>query len=350
MSEIFDVKSTKGKFFFTVLFVVIVVGIFIAAYIVPQRNAVKKLEQDLKSVEDELRTASQKVKELEILKKQWPIVKEERKALASLIPDTHKETDLVEFFHYLSSLYAIDIEQIDINEPAALPLVTVSDDKKTEQEKSLDNKLVRSIKRLDTNIRVGGEFNDILAFLDGIKTSNRYFEIKKVGLSDDSTAREVPGSMPMVIEGNFYFYSSEISDPKGKKGAFEQMIESEGLEDEYLEQDSAGKTSQSAVSTTPKEKTTPEEDIDQWVESSSNGDDKNVESNSADKDSEDNSSDGLDSEANAGAINDSDDGTKTARLEGTAVGCTVQRLMVNGSFVDRLSWRAIYRITLGVNA
>ncbi len=349
MSEIFDVKSTKGRFFFTVLFVVIVVGIFIAAYIVPQRNAIKKLEQDLKSVEDELRAASQKVKELEILKKQWPIVKEERKALASLIPNTHKETDLVEFFHYLSSLYAIDIEQIDINEPAALPLVTVSDDKKSEQEKSLDNKLVRSIKRLDTNIRVGGDFNDILAFLDGIKTSNRYFEIKKVGLTDDSTARELPGTMPMVIEGNFYFYSSELSDPRGRKGAFEQMIESEGLEDKYLEQDTADKTSKSAASTAPKMKTTPEEEIDQWVESSSNGDDQTNESNSTDTGGESSSSDDLDSEGNAGTIEDSG-GAKTARLEGAAVGEMVQRLMLNGSFVDRLICRAINRITLGVNA
>jgi hypothetical protein len=360
MTELINVKTTKGKFFITVLFVVIVVGLFIAAYIVPQRNAIKKLETDLKSVEDELKAASGKIKELEVLKKDWPIVKEERKALASLIPDNHKETDLVEFLHYLATLYSIDIEQIDMNEPAALPLVNISDDKKTEQEKSLDNKLVRSIKRLSTTMRIGGKFNDVLAFLDGIKMSNRYFMISKVGIVEEDTARKLPDGLPMVLDGEFYFYSSELSDTKGKKGAFEQMVESEGLGDKYLGDDSS-KTSKSGTGTTPKKKVSPEEDIDNWIAESGSEDstktdanatsDTSSKSDSRESTDNNNSSDASKTDENAGTIDDNGDGTTTAKWEGAAVGGMVQSLRFdNSSFVERLLCRALSDIALGVSA
>lgn len=360
MTQLFDVKSTKGKFFFTVLFVVVVVGLFIAAYIVPQRNAIKKLEADLKSVEDELRAASQKVKELEVLKEQWPVVKEERKALASLIPDNHKETDLVEFLHYLATYFAIDIEAIDISEPQALQLVNISDDKKTEQEKSLDNKLVRSIKKLDTTLRIGGKFNDILAFLDGIKKSNRYFEVTKVGIVEELTARELPDGLPMLIEGNFYFYSSELSDSKSKGGAFEQMIESEGLSDKYLDKET-GKSTKSGSGAAPKQKTSPEEDIDKWIAESETEDknksdseetsDESSESKSRGTDRENKSSDGAESDENAGTITDNGIDTTAAVWDGAAVGGMVQGLMFDeGLVVERLLCRALSDIALGVNA
>jgi len=358
MTDLLDIKSAKGKFFITVLFVLLVIGLFIAAYIIPKRNSIKKLEADLTLVEDNLRKASQKVKELEVLKKQWPVVKEERKALASLIPENSKETELVEFLHYLAAYYSVDIEQVDVSEPKDIPLITIPDDKKTDQEKALDKKLVMSIKKLDTSIRIGGKFNDILAFLDGIKRSNRYLEVYKVELPEENTTNEIIDGRPMVISGNFYYYSRDLSEAKSKSGEFEQMIESQGLGDKYLEKDS-GKSSQPSTGTTPKKKISPEEDIDKWIAESSDEtksdssetDDNSAESSSTETTQKNNSSSDTKSDENTGTIEGSGTRTTSAIWEGAKVCKLVSCFEFNdGSFVDRILIRVLAETALGVNA
>jgi len=240
MSDLLDVKTAKGKFFFTVLFVVLAVGIFIGAYIVPQSNKIKKLETDLTNVEEQLRMASIKVNDLEKMNKNWPLVKQERSTLDSLIPNAQRETEVVEFIHYLGQLTSCDIESVEVASPVELPVMKIADDKKTSQESSLDNKLVRSIRRLDISMRIAGKFNDILGFLDYIKLSNRYVEINEISIPDETSARELPDSMPMVISGCIYFYSKDLADVTKKEGTeLEKMLESQGME-KYLDKPAAG--------------------------------------------------------------------------------------------------------------
>ncbi|MCD6119470.1 hypothetical protein J7K50_06480 [bacterium] len=239
MADIFDVKTVKGRFFFTVFGVVLVIALFILTYMMPQRNKMIKLEKELSQVENERRLSEMKLKNLGALIGNLPLVLRERRTVENLIPESHEETEIVEFCHYLAALHNVDIESIDVTSPQPLPLASVSDDKKTEQEKELDNKLVRALKKIDTTIRIGGKFSDILGFLDEFKRSNRYFEVYKVGIPEEVTIRELPDSLPMIINGFFYFYSTELSEEKAKGDAFEAMLEAEGISEKYIERRSS---------------------------------------------------------------------------------------------------------------
>ena len=315
MSNLFDVKTAKGKFFFTVLSVVLAIGIFIGAYIVPQGSKIIKLEKDLASVEEQLRGASIKVKGLEELKKNWGLVEQEHSTLESLIPKSQKETEVVEFIHYLAELNSVDVESIEVAAPKALPLVSISDDKKTSQEKSLDNTLVRSIKRLDVSIRIAGKFNDILGFLDYVKLSNRYFEVNEISIPEEVTAREIADGLPMVIGGYLYYYSQELSDTKKSGNALEQTIESEGLGEKYLEKPAGekGKSGETPAAGAAQEPST--------------GSGEGVPPTDLDAGKDEKPADGGETDENAGTIEDSGKGTTVdADLGGATVGSVRYRL------------------------
>ncbi|MEP0814917.1 MAG: hypothetical protein HRF49_09675 [bacterium] len=257
MADIFDLKSTKGKFFFTILIVVLLVGLFIGVYLVPSRGKISKLESSLKDLELERREANRKATELATFRKYADVLKKEKETVESLVPAEDQETKIVEFMHYLAKLHGLHVEALTLAEPAPIPLAKKSKEKKTAEEKKLDETLLRAVRMLDAKMRVTGPFPNILDFLDDIKRSNRFYEVYKVSIPEDMPLIGDVTGLAIVLEGRFYYYAGELAPAPPSGTAFEQMVEREGLGEEYLEKEPEKETTAGAGESSSEEQSEP---------------------------------------------------------------------------------------------
>lgn len=241
MTDLFDIKNIKGKIFFTILGVVLVLVLFIFGYMMPMRTKIAKAEEDLQNLERQRVDAARKVEDLVVLKDSLPQILRDQYTINQLIPDYPNETKIVEFMHYLAELHSLDIEITDFTEAQPLPLAKLADDKKSDEEKKLDAKLVRTLRRFQATIRIGGKFNDVVSFVRDFKRSNRYFEIFAITIPEEETARALPDTYPISFDGYFYFYGEdeEKGGSEAEKTEFERLIEAEGLGEKYLEDGSS---------------------------------------------------------------------------------------------------------------
>lgn len=258
MTELFDIKNIKGKIFFTILGVVLVLVLFVFGYMMPMRTKIAKLEENLADLDRQRQDASRKVDDLVILKENLPSILRDQFTVNRLVPDEPQHAKIVEFIHYLSELYALDVEVTDFTEPQPLPLAKVADDKKSDEEKKLDAKLIRTLRRFQATIRIGGPFNNVISFIRDFKRSNRYFEIFAITIPEEETARALPDTYPISMDGYFYFYAPDEeagADSGQEKNEFERLIEAEGLGEKYLSDGSAQPSI--AGSQEPEESATP---------------------------------------------------------------------------------------------
>ncbi len=237
MTELFDIKNIKGKIFFTIIGVVLVLVLFVFGYMMPMRTKTIKLEESLADLDRQRIDSARKVEDLVILKNNLPALLRDQFTIDRLIPNEPNHSRIVEFVHYLAELHALDVEVADFIDEQPLPLAKVADDKKSDAEKKLDNKLIRTLRRFPATIRIGGKFSDVVSFIRDFKWSNRYFEIYSITIPEEETARAMPDTYPISMEGYFYFYAPDEESSGSaaqQKTEFEKLIEAEGLGDKYL--------------------------------------------------------------------------------------------------------------------
>ncbi len=196
-----------------VLFVVLLV---IAGTYYFSSKKMSLLGAELTSLKEKEAAMTVKQKDLPNISKHLPRLLNESMKVASLFPSDPEQKELVDFLQLNVDKAGADVLGIAMDPPKALPVLTKATSTQTEVEKALDKAVIEKTQFMITGLAVRGSFENVLAFMENLKRSNRFYRVLKIeGKPEKATtgggANFLSGSsLIFELEGEMYITGEKL--------------------------------------------------------------------------------------------------------------------------------------------
>lgn len=139
-----------------------------------------ELNTQLAGLKEKEAAMNQKQKELPNISKHLPRLLAESKKVSMLFPTDPAQKELVDFLQQNVDKAGADVVSIAMDPPKELPVLKKSTATQTDEEKKLDKGILEKTKFMLTGVEVRGSFENVLAFMENLKRSNRFYRILKI--------------------------------------------------------------------------------------------------------------------------------------------------------------------------
>lgn len=136
-----------------------------------------ELNAQLAGLKEKEAAMTQKQKELPNISKHLPRLLNESKKVSMLFPTEPAQKELVDFLQQNVDKAGADVVSIAMDPPKELPVLRKSSETQTDEEKKLDKGIIEKTKFMITGLEVRGSFESVLAFMENLKRSNRFYRI-----------------------------------------------------------------------------------------------------------------------------------------------------------------------------
>lgn len=170
--------------------VLAVAVLLIAAMLYFTSKKTTELNTQLAGLKEKEAAMTQKQKELPNISKHLPRLLNESKKVSMLFPTDPAQKELVDFLQQNVDKAGADVVSIAMDPPKELPVLKKSTATQTDEEKKLDKGIIEKTKFMITGLEVRGSFENVLAFMENLKRSNRFYRILKI----EGKPEKAPGS------------------------------------------------------------------------------------------------------------------------------------------------------------
>jgi Tfp pilus assembly protein PilN len=160
-----------------VLFVAV---LLIAGAIYFTSKKTTELNTQLAGLKEKETAMTQKQKELPNISMHLPRLLNESKKVSMLFPTDTAQKELVDFLQQNVDKAGADVVSIAMDPPKELPVLKKSTATQTDEEQKLDKDIIEKTKFMLTGVEVRGSFENVLAFMENLKRSNRFYRILKI--------------------------------------------------------------------------------------------------------------------------------------------------------------------------
>ncbi len=193
-----------------VVLVVIIVGglIFYAS-----SKKLETLKSQMASLKEQQATMEAKRDELPNIEKRLPELLAQSRRITLLMPGNPAQKELVAFLQDNAKKANGDVVLIKMEPPRDLEVAAKSEKVRTAEEKKLDNATLEKTKVIATTCVIRGGFENILAFTENLKRSNRYFRIDhiKAPAQTGGTDFDPRTSLTYELSGEMYYTTAKAT-------------------------------------------------------------------------------------------------------------------------------------------
>lgn len=143
-------------------------------------NKLESLKAQMASLKEQQATMESKRDELPNIEKRLPELLAQSRRITLLMPGNAAQKELVAFLQDNAKKANGDVVLIEMEPPKDLEVAAKADKARTADEKKLDNATLEKTKVIPTTCVIRGGFENILAFMENLKRSNRYYRIDQI--------------------------------------------------------------------------------------------------------------------------------------------------------------------------
>ncbi len=196
------------------IIVVLLVGLIVGGTYYFASNRLAELRAQLDSLTQRASAMAAKQQELPTIRNRLGILLAESRKLNQLLPNNPAQKELVTFLQQNVDGANCEVVTLDMKSPDDLKLLAKTESAYTEMEKELDPEIVEKTKVIETNLSVRGGFVNLLAFVENMKRSGRFFLINRISAPERRGGTQDVFSeittMGFELRGEFYYTTAKV--------------------------------------------------------------------------------------------------------------------------------------------
>jgi len=192
-----------------VLAVIVVGGLILYT----SSNKLSALKAELALLKEQQLSMEAKRDELPNIEKRLPELLSQSRRITSLLPSNPAQKELVAFLQENVEKANGDVILIDMETPKDLEVASKSEKARTAEEKKLDDATLEKTKAITATCVIRGGFENILAFMENLKRSHRYFRIDRIKAPAQTAKSTFDPRTDLTYEltGKLYFTTAKVT-------------------------------------------------------------------------------------------------------------------------------------------
>jgi hypothetical protein len=180
------------------------------------QKRIQILGAELATVKETEKAMNSKKAELPTIAANLPRLLDESRVVALIFPNNPAQKELVDFLQQNVDKAGADVTKVSMDSPTELPVYSKAVSTQTDEEKALDKTAVEKTMLIKSTMTVRGGFENILAFMENMKRSNRFFRIMKIkagpetNKSGDRADIKLGSSLIFELDGELYYTTEKL--------------------------------------------------------------------------------------------------------------------------------------------
>ncbi len=203
-------RSLKIALLHTII-VVLVTGLFLGVGFYLSSKSLSALRSKVAVLEDREKVMLDKRNQLTAVAKFIPFLIEDSILLSKMFPSNPGDRELLDFLTELGKESGMVVVEVKLSNPAEIVLEEGKVGK-SELIKDLDETALFNFKSINIDIKLTGNFQSLLRFLESLKTNGRFIRIFSInGPSTAAAGEPTPGAFEWELKGDMMYFVSETS-------------------------------------------------------------------------------------------------------------------------------------------
>jgi len=201
----------------------VVVGL---TYYLTSKQAAE-LQAQLTSLTEQEKVMAGKRAELDNITKYIPVLERDGRIISQMFPSDPAQTTLLDFLQQNVEKANSEVLQFEMGEGKELPAATKPEKSRTAEEKKLDEETLKKARFADATLTLRGSFENLLAFMENLKRSNRFFRIDRVEAPSGRQSRDIfeldELNLTFKLEGQVFYLTEKVDVSEGIKRVRESL-------------------------------------------------------------------------------------------------------------------------------
>ncbi len=183
----------------------------VALYVTSQKAG--ELETQRDALVQKAKTMAAKREELPSISDRSGQMLSESQKLVKLLPNNPSQKELVTFLQKNVDEADCEVLILDMNVPKELTSSTLTKESLAALQKELDEETINNTMVIETRLTVRGGFQNVLAFMENLKRSSRFFLINKITAPERGGGEVIFAEKKAIgfeLEGRLYYTTLKV--------------------------------------------------------------------------------------------------------------------------------------------